>query len=225
MNADADLAAEAVRLHRRYLVEIVEALGFCPWAKRARIDGRIRQHASMTTSAVDAMRETEDAIARWTADADVEVGFMIFPRLEIERRTFDDLVTRIGEREGERHGIGEVPFVMAAFHPDAHADPATGERLIPFLRRTPDPCLQLVRVSVLDAVRAHTPQGTRLVTDVDDFLRSMSGAPMREEIPLRERIARQNLETTRKIGLDELKRRLDDIRADRDRSYAALARE
>lgn len=219
---NADLAAEAVRLHRRYLVEIVEALGFCPWAKRARIDGRIRQHASMTTNAADAMRETEESIARWTADADVEVGFMIFPRLEIARRELDDLVTRLGEREAERHGIGEVPFVMAAFHPDAHADPATGERLIPFLRRTPDPCLQLVRVSVLDAVRAHTPQGTRLM-DIETMLKSMAAGPVREEIPLRERIARQNLETTRKIGLEELKRKLDDIRADRDRTYAALA--
>ena len=223
---NADLAAEAVRVHRRYLVEIVEALGFCPWAKRARIDGRIRQQASMATDAGDAARETEEHIARWTADADVEVGFMIFPRLEVPRRAFDDLATRVGEREAERHGVGEVPFVMAAFHPDAHADTATGERLIPFLRRTPDPCLQLVRVSVLDAVRAHTPQGTRLVTDVEQFLRSMSSAaPVREEVPLRERIARQNLETTRKMGLEELKRKLDDIRADRDRSYAVLARD
>lgn len=218
---NADLAAEAVRLHRRYLVEIVEALGFCPWAKRARIDGRIRQLASMTENQEDAARETEEAIGRWTSDPEVEVGFMIFPRLVVSRRAFDDLAARVNEREAARHALGEVPFVMAAFHPDAQPDAQTGERLIPFLRRTPDPCLQLVRVSVLEAVRAHTPQGTRMV-DVDQILRGLTTLPAREEIPLRERIARQNLETTHKMGLEELRRKLDDIRADRDRTYASL---
>ncbi len=220
---DADLAAEAVRLHKRYLLEIVEELGFCPWAKRARVTNRIRHQASLATSREDAARETEDAIQRWTAEAEVEVGFVLFPRLEIARLAFDELTAQINKNEAARHPIGEAPFVMAAFHPDARPDTATGERLIPFLRRTPDPSLQLVRVSVLDAVRANTPQGTRLV-DLEELMRTAGGLEsLREEIPLRERIARQNLATARELGLEELARRLDDIRADRDRTYAALA--
>jgi hypothetical protein len=220
---NADLAAEAVRLHRRYLVEIVEELGFCPWARKSRVSGRIRHHASLTTDEREAARETEEAIGRWTAEADVEVGFVIFPRLEITRRAFDTLTSQVNQREAERHAIGEVPFVMAAFHPEASVDTATGERLIPFLRRTPDPSLQLVRVSVLEAVRANTPQGTRLV-DMEEIMKGMIGLDsLREELPLRERIARQNLQTARELGLQELARRLDDIRADRDRTYAALA--
>jgi hypothetical protein len=210
------LAAEAMRLHRRYLIEIVEECGFCPWAKRSRIDGRVRQHVSMATADEAAITETQQAVARWTLERDVDVGFMIFPRLEIARLAFDALGSKVNERESTRHAIGKIPFVLASFHPDARPDTTTGERLIPFLRRTPDPCLQLVRVSLLDTVRANTPQGTRLM-DLDEVLRS--NFVLREEIPLRERIAKQNLANAKKIGLDALAAKLDDIIADRNRSY------
>jgi hypothetical protein len=209
-------AAEAIRLHRRYLIEIVEACGFCPWAKRSRIDGRIRQHVSMAEGDEAAIADTQQAIARWTLERDVDVGFMIFPRLPVTRLEFDALGAKVSERESTRHAIGEIPFVLATFHPDARVDTATGERLIPFLRRTPDPCLQLVRVSVLDAVRANTPQGTRLM-DLEQVLKS--NFEIREEIPLRERIAKQNLETAKKMGLEALGAKLDEIIADRKRSY------
>ena len=42
---------------------------------------------------------------------------------------------------------------VAHFHPDAPLDLATAARLVPFLRRSPDPMLQLVPFAVLDAVR------------------------------------------------------------------------
>ena len=42
--ADTDpWAREAVRLYRRYQLEIVEACGLCPWALRARLDGKVRE--------------------------------------------------------------------------------------------------------------------------------------------------------------------------------------
>ena len=218
MEPSEHLAAEAMRLHRRYLIEIVEACGFCPWAKRSRIDGRIRQHVSMADSEEPALADTQQAISRWTLEPDVDVGFMIFPRLAIERRAFDWLGAKVSERESSRHAIGEVPFVLAAFHPDARLDTVTPERFIPFLRRTPDPCLQLVRVSVLDAVRANTPQGTR-VMDIEQIMKSM--VELREEIPLRERIAKQNLETAKTMGVDALAAKLEEIIADRKRSYGS----
>ena len=41
--------------------------------------------------------------------------------------------------------------------------------------------------------------------------------------PLRERIAKTNLATARRVGLDVIKGCLDDIRRDRDETYGALA--
>ena len=219
MEPSEHLAAEAIRLHRRYLLEIVEECGFCPWAKRSRIDGRIRQHVSMADAEEAAIADTQQAVSRWTLEPDVDVGFMIFPRLEIGRLAFDALGSKVNERESTRHALGEVPYVLAAFHPDARADMATGERFIPFLRRTPDPCLQLVRVKVLDAVRANTPQGTRLM-DLDEVLKS--NFVLREEIPLRERIAKQNLATAKEMGLEALAAKLEEILADRAKTYATL---
>ena len=219
MEPSEQLAAQAIRLHRRYLIEIVEACGFCPWAKRARVDGRIRQHVSMADTEEGAVADTQQAVSRWKLERDVEVGFMIFPRLPITRLAFDALGSKVNEREAARHPIGEVPFVLAAFHPDARPDTVTGERFIPFLRRTPDPCLQLIRVSVLDAVRANTPQGTRLM-DLDELVRN--NFKLREEIPLRERIAKQNLATANEMGVDALAAKLDEIIADRNATYASL---
>ncbi len=213
----ADFTTEAIRLHDRYLLEVVEPLGLCPWARRSRIDGRTKQHVVLESEEDRALFETTNAMKSWTDDEKLEVAFVIFPRLALTRPMFDRFVARVSEHQASIHEPGSVPFVMAGFHPDARVDDATPERLIPFLRRTPDPCIQFVRSKVLDAVRANTPQGTSFVDAATfDFEK------FRDEVPLRERIARANIATIRKIGLSEVTRLLDDIRADRDRTYARL---
>jgi hypothetical protein len=212
-----DLAGEAIRLHHRYLVEIVEELGLCPWARRCRIEGRLRAHATGETEPEAAALAATEFLAELGRDADVEVAFLIFPCLEIGRREFASVGARVNELQAARHPPGAIPFMLAAFHPDAPVDTNSPERFIPYLRRTPDPCLQIVRATALDSVRDKTPQGTQLVDPLTfDFTK------LREEVPLRERIARTNLETASRLGIDELARRLADIRADRDRTYAVL---
>lgn len=214
---DADFKAQAIRLHDRYLLEIVEPLGLCPWARRSRLDGRTKQIVLLDADVPGALDATRAAIAALTREEKIEVGFVIFPRIDLGRSDFDRFVARVNEREVAAHEVGTVPFVMAAFHPDARADEGTPERLIPFLRRTPDPCIQLVRSRVLDAVRANTPQGTSFIDAATfDF------STLRDEIPLRERIARTNMTTVNRVGLGEVTRLFDEIRADRDRTYAAL---
>jgi hypothetical protein len=213
----ADFTSQAVRLHDRYLLEVVEPLGLCPWARRARLDGRTRQHVVLDDDGERAHAAAANAIGAWKGDAKIEVGFVIFPRLDITRQMFDRFVARTAEHQASLHEVGRAPFVMAGFHPEALADETTPERLIPFLRRTPDPCIQLVRSRVLEAVRANTPQGTSFVDAATfDF------SSVRDEVPLRERIARANVARVNEMGLREVTRLLDDIRADRDRTYATL---
>jgi hypothetical protein len=74
-----------------------------------------------------------------------------------------------------------------------------------------------VRSSVLERVRAGTPQGTQFV-DVRNLDVNVEYA-----VPLRERIARVNLATAERIGVAELKRRMDAIVGDRDATYEGLA--
>ncbi len=93
-------------------------------------------------------------------------------------------------------------FLAAAFHPDypapeggaTNGGAAAAARLVPFIRRTPDPTLQLVRASLLDGLRGQVS---------DD-------------------VARDNQATVTARGLAALDALLTDIRRDRDASYARL---
>ncbi len=207
--------SEALRLHQRYEIEIVEACGLCPWAERARLDGRVKPHVVLGHREA-AYQESLDRMMELAEDSSLEVAFLIYPRIDLGRAPFDVFVSRLREADASRHPLGRIPFMMAAFHPDAAPDLSHPERLIPFLRRTPDPTLQLIRGEVLDRVRGRTPQGTQFV-DMSVFDEPDTG------VPLRERIARTNLNTVHELGVEEMERRLLDIRRDRDASYAALA--
>jgi hypothetical protein len=213
---------QALRLYRRYELEIVAALNLCPWAEKARVEGRVREHVLLQTDEASvepslvALRDADSA-----RDApQVEVALLIYPRLKIARVDFDAFAARIRDAEGARHELGRVPFVSAVFHPNATADRSQAERLIPFLRRTPDPTIQFVRASLLERVRERAPQGTQFV---DLASLDTSASNNGDAMPLRERIARSNLMAVERIGIAELTRRLDEIQRDRDTSYRSLA--
>jgi hypothetical protein len=222
VHVDADGSAEpwqreACRLHERYLVEIVEACGLCPWAERARLQGR-------TTTAV--LLQVDDAafepclaaLDEWAADTRLDIGFLVLPRLPLGRLDFDRFVARLQAIYAGRLPPGQTPFALAAFHPDAAPIVDDAERLIPFLRRTPDPCIQVVRMSTLKRVRGSTPEGTQFID-----VASLEASLLREAVvPLRQRIARTNLDTVRRMGVAQFAACVEDIQRDRDRTYAAL---
>ena len=209
---------EAVRLHRRYQTEIVEAYRLCPWAERAIADGRVRE-AVILQDGSGAVEPSLAAIDSWIDDPTADVAFAIYPRLALGRQEFHDFAARLRNADTARHELGAVPFVFAAFHPEADPDTADPERLIPFLRRTPDPTLQFLRASALDGIRSGASQGTQFL-DIASLDAILSGTA---QPPLRERVARANLATAERCGIAALRRHLDDIRRDRDETYRALA--
>jgi hypothetical protein len=209
---------EAVRLHRRYQTEIVEAYRLCPWAERATLDGRVREAVILQADG-ELLEPSLAAIDTWTDDPAVDVAFAIYPRLALDRQAFHDFAARVRDADTPRHELGAVPFVFAAFHPEADPDTGDPERLIPFLRRTPDPTLQFLRASALDGIRSGAAQGTQFL-DIASLEAVLSGTA---QPPLRERIARANLATAERCGIGALQRHLDDIRRDRDETYRVLA--
>lgn len=209
------LHTEALRLYRRYEVEIVQALALCPWAARARQDGHVTErvladreaHAERTARVVRGLGE----------DPQVHIGLLLFPRLQVRRHDFQRFVSQVRD-EAARYG--DMPMAVAAFHPDAEPDDATPERLVPFLRRTPDPTIQLVRCTVLDRVRDDHPHGTGYMDpDTVDLAALLHGPPA---VPMHERVAEANLSRVRSVGIDRVRALLDDIREDRNRTYARL---
>lgn len=99
-------------------------------------------------------------IDAWETGADrggraVTVGLLIFPRFRGTRGAFDAFAEKVRRADRARRSAGtEPPFVVAAFHPDGLARFAGPHQLVSFLRRAPDPLLQLVRAEALDGVKA-----------------------------------------------------------------------
>ncbi len=212
------LAAEAKRVHDRYVVELVEALKVCPWAERARLDGHTRQ--VVITGASPSIDDALAGAAELAGDPRVEVGFLLFPRFEVDRPSFERFVSTLRRADAERAGVSGPAMAMAAFHYEAAPDLAAPHRLIPFLRRSPDPTVQLVRRSVLEALRGPGDHGTAFVdpstTDLLAFLHA------KKKPPLHERVAQVNAETVRELGIAHIESMLREIREDRDASYARL---
>src|SRR5439155_23669106 len=94
--------------------------------------------------------------------------------------------------------------------------------LVPFLRRSPDPSLQLVQLDMLEDARGRGHG--KFVFDYStaglEELRRRTQAP---SVPAR--IAQDNRDTFEHTGAAAFEAILGDIRADRDRTYARLAGE
>lgn len=217
---ERELREEALRVYRRYMLEVVEAFTLCPWAAAARRDGHVVEAVILAENQADPQQSLTllDSLA---ARPQTDIALFIYPDLELDRLGFESFVRTLRERDAARHELGTIPFAMAAFHPDAQPDQSEPERLIPFLRRTPDPTVQVVRRSALDRVRGNSQEGTSFF-DIANL--AAMPLPQKEPLSLRQRIARANLDTAREVGVETLEALFQDIRRDRDESYARIRR-
>ena len=208
------LAREAIRVYGRYEVEVVEAFTLCPWAERSRRDGHTRQlvlegplDADLVLAAIDVL----------SADTRMEVGFLLFPCCTLSRVEFERFVSALRDRDQQRGAT----FAAAAFHPDAAADMTDAYRLVPFVRRSPDPTIQLIRRSALEAVRRPGDGGTGYIdpSSITDLVAFFKNPP---KPPLHERVAQANLEQIERVGVAPVELALNDIRADRARAYSEV---
>ncbi len=214
----AALAREAIRLCRRYIDEVILPFDFCPWAAPALRQQRVEIIAlsepvtALGPSLLEAAREGARALDGCGRRSEVELVLLLYPRFRLARADFDALVRELRVDAGSR-------FVMAAFHPDASADTSHPERLVPFLRRSPDPMVQALRKDVLDRIEPGRGTGTAFLS-LDRFF--AGDLPALQGPSPRERVAQANLETVQRVGLEDVERALLAIHDDRRRTYAAL---
>lgn len=211
--------SEAKRVHLRYLVEVVEQFGLCPWAKDARTKGRINMHVTLVTAADPSVLLAEvDACMR---APETEIGMLICPLLRVTPKQFRHVAASIVAAEEHRRPRGDQQIAIADFHPIAAFDLTTPERLVPFLRRAPDPMLQIVRTDVLARVRRSRESGTSYFDPA--CLSSLElGVSSAAELSPAERVAEANARTLERVGADKLEAVLSNIQADRRCAYAAL---
>ena len=193
----------------RYVREFVEALQLCPYAKTCRESGKLLRRVVRTReAALPAIREIE----AMPEDA-VEVAMLIFPEEpadgEPSARAFEAFCAGLREQMFAAHPAG-APFYCVAFHPDLPCDLRDAHRAVRFIRRSPDPTLQLVRASVLQSVRGEHGGGSRYL---DTSRLSLEEAmALVSPLSLSERIATANLETLRREGPDRLESLLASLR-------------
>jgi hypothetical protein len=195
------LVDEALRVNARYVEEVVIGWGLCPWAAQAWREGAVERRV-LIAPAPDptAALAFIDQIAPRPATS---IGLLIFPRVTLDEAAWGTFAERVRRADRARRLSGDAaPFLLAAFHPAAAtnagaADAANPAALIAYLRRTPDPMLQLVRASLLENL---SRQG-----------RDLSGE-----------IARANFAAVGARTPAALDATVRDIRRDRDASYARL---
>jgi hypothetical protein len=193
------LVAEALRLNARYVEEVVIGWGLCPWAAQAWRDGAVARRVLIDPVPVaDGVMAFIDEIA---SDAAISIGFAIFPRLAADEAPFWSFAERVRRADRARRPPGAAtPFLLAAFHPGSGESAAAATdagTLVSFIRRTPDPMLQLVRATLVDAL-------------------ARDGRDVSTEI------GRANFATVGGRTPAALDAAVRDIRRDRDATYARL---
>jgi len=203
---------EALRLCDRYVREVVLAFDLCPWAEgvlrggglaRRVVPGRAPRPAECLPIIDEWSRAgTEhdpDAGGGSGPGAPVDIGFIIFPLRAGSPGSFDSFAEAVRRADRARRPRERPsPFVIAAFHPEGAQSFDGPNQLVSFVRRTPDPLLQLVRADLLDRVRAAAP-------DVSEQIAERNFARLRDPAA-----------TARFQAV------VSDLRADRDRTYAGL---
>ena len=205
VNPREALAREALRLHERYHHELIERFSVCPWAKPARAAGRTRAHVVVDASCSPEV--LRPVLAEWAADDTVDVAFVIAPRFTGDADAFADWGTSIAQVQGEA-------FLTAPFYPRVPGSAGS----IQFLRQTPDPTVQLVRKSRLEEIRAQDPPHYTDIFDLD--LRELEANNAPREVAAS--VVAHNERMIEREGRAEVQRILDDIREDRERTYARL---
>jgi hypothetical protein len=225
-------SAEVVhRIHDRYLIEVVEELGLCPFARRSRELGRVHRpllwiEGSEPTPARGA-HALADCIA---AHPDAEIVLLTFLDDGVRFATPAPFEAYVAELRAAYEGLGGPRWFMVAFHPGFAIEEGralTKDSLVPLIRRSPDPVIQCVNARVLERARAQAQDAAhrRLVDTLgarDPLLRAMIENSVQADSELSADIARTNFAAVgRGAGREAFERVLADIHRDRDLSYNA----
>lgn len=206
------LGTEARRIYFRYAVEVVEEFTFCPWARSAREADRVR--CNIVFGARPTLETLLAEVLAADVCAEVDVTLLVMPECGLSRVELRHLTSALHTRYEATAGRGKAPHAIADFHPAAPLDQTSPERLVPFIRRSPDPTLQLIKHAALDTARRGALEGTRAAT-----LEMMLRGAIKDEPP-HVRVASANFRTLDRLGTQPILAAVEDIARDRAASYA-----
>lgn len=142
---DEGLVADALARNDRYLREFIEAFAICPYARTCRETGRLHREVILQTEPTAAplvQRIIELSAPKY---ADVEVGLLILPSLRMSASEFDRFVRGIQRTYQQQRPAGTSGYFVVAFHPENDLRLDNPDVAVRFMRRSPDPTIQIVR--------------------------------------------------------------------------------
>jgi hypothetical protein len=187
-------AAEVLRVHRRYAAEVVARNQLCPFLRD--VDTGFGRFCVM----LDAEPDVPTAVAAVLA-AGTSVIHLVYPRAALPASPFEKFAGKLGE--ALKRSLPDAP-VMATFHPALPGDGSNPSRLVGLLRRAPDPFVQLIPEGL--------HQGGTMFAGAADLEETTTGEALDP--------AEANFAKMHGGFLEKLVALMDEIRADRDRSYA-----
>ena len=222
------------RVHDRYLVEVVEGLNLCPFARRCRELGRVHRPIFWPDEDTMPALQPAQALAAVTnehPDAEIVLlTFVVGPTHPWQDASTFDQFARSVQDAYHRH-FADPRFYMVSFHPCSGLQgpsKVTVDSLVPLLRRTPDPVIQCVRGEVLDAARAQAQERAaqrrqREIAQAPPALHALLAQGIQTESELSSDIAHHNFVT---VGADAGRTRLESLihalQLDRERSYGSI---
>ena len=215
-----ELTRATLAVYERYAVEVVERFGFCPWARAARESGSVTLVVLFSVNQDDFEESLMHMQQLHEAGDGSDIALFIYPLLDLDRLGFEDFVRRLRAR-AEADTLKLDAFALAAFHPTASADLSHPDRLVPYVRRSPDPTLQLVRKTALSSIKGLSG-GTAFLDIAALSATALKALEDPAPKPVRERIAEQNLTTVREVSPATIEAVLSDIALAREAAHAQL---
>lgn len=206
------LREAAFAANDRYLIDFVEAYGFCPYARKGRRLGQVHRYLHYADST-----DTTPLVAlmqRIAADPQQAVVQVVMPLLEVSGRAWtqfcQDLTT---------HANHDLPrddrMATAALHPKLEYRTDNPFSLLTLFRRAPDPTIQWVRLDAVRALYEGRDGGTKAVSldRVDELL---ARPPM---APLYDRIAITNAAMARRMRVEFIDQLLAGYHTEAQQAY------
>lgn len=215
-------AAEVVRVHKRYAVEVVAAHRLCPFLRDPDIAfGRFCVVLARDPALSDACEAYRSA--------DNPVLHIVYPITSAPASDFERFGGEVGRAVRDiwraapepDPNMGPEPPVIATFHRKLAGERSAPHRMIGLLRRAPDPFVQIIPgghheggtvVAPLAEMDGLSPE------ELAKLLQLVPGPPPKDR-------TRELFERMSDTIFDEIAATLADIHADRDRSYAPFVEE
>jgi len=137
---------------KKWIVDIIVGLNFCPFAKKEFINNTIYYYLSHQKKIKPALSEIQEQCAHLLSNGSIETSLLIFSEGFKSFEQYLHLVDEANEYLEHSKYFGEIQ--IASFHPDYYFDGANYDDAENYTNRSPYPVIHLLKEKSLTRVLA-----------------------------------------------------------------------